>query len=82
MKKVLYVLSGVIIGVMTTIGVTAYAESMEVKTNTIPIKVDGNKVDMKGYNIKGFTYFQLRDVGEATGFKTEFKNNTIHITTK
>lgn len=82
MKKVLYVLSGVIIGVVTTLGVTVYAENMDVKINTIPIKVNGNKVDMKGYNIKGHTYFQLRDVGEATNFKTEFKNNTIFITTK
>ena len=81
MKKLLYVGLGVLAGVSVTVGATVYAQNMEVKTNTIPVKVNGQPVELKGYNIGGHTYFQLRDIGDATGFKTEFKNNTIFIRT-
>lgn len=38
------------------------------------VTVDGKTVGMEAYNIKGFTYFKLRDVGEAFGFTVDYRN--------
>jgi len=47
--------------------------------NPFNIKIDGSYQDIEAYNINGYTYFKLRDIGEKTGFNVDFKNNEIII---
>ena len=37
--------------------------------STAPVLVNGKEVKMEAYNIDGFTFFKLRDLGDATGFE-------------
>lgn len=46
------------------------------------VYVDNQKVDIKGYNIDGYNYFKLRDLGQVLGFAIEWMpaQNVISIT--
>ena len=70
-----------VLGVLTAIGITALAAQMEVNPNAFPVLVDGQPVSIEGYNLNGYTYFKLRDIGNSIGFDVEFKDNTIAINT-
>ncbi|MGN0181622.1 MAG: hypothetical protein ACI4DP_04305 [Candidatus Ornithomonoglobus sp.] len=46
--------------------------------NPFPIKLNGQDINIEGYNIDGSTYFKLRDIADVVGgFDVEFSNNTI-----
>lgn len=48
--------------------------------NSFPVKLNGNNVQIEGYNIEGSTYFKLRDIADVVGsFEVGFQNNTIQI---
>ncbi len=36
------------------------------------VYLNGEKLDIKGYNIDGYNYFKLRDLGDALGFSIEW----------
>ncbi len=48
------------------------------------ILVDGKTVNIKGYNIDGYNYFKLRDLGEVIPFYVDWVNEqaSIYITTQ
>lgn len=48
------------------------------------IFIDGEAVALSAYEIDGYNYFKLRDVGQAVGFSVEWDSDTndIHIMTK
>jgi len=48
------------------------------------LNVNGEVVDCNVYNIGGYNYFQLRDLGSAIGFGVDYdvNTNTVVITTK
>lgn len=46
--------------------------------NSFPVKLNGNNIQLEGYNIEGSTYFKLRDISnEIGGFNVDFQNNEI-----
>jgi len=75
MKKIIFgFLTGAIL--FGTAGV--YAGQYIASTNSYPVLLNGDQVDIEGYNINGYTYFKLRDIASLTGgFEVDFKNDTI-----
>ncbi len=81
MKKLKSTTLGILIGAVTTLSITALADYIVVP-NSFPVKVNGQTVQVEGYNINDSTYFKLRDVADAVGgFEVGFKDNTIIINT-
>lgn len=76
---------GFILGAMI-FGFTAiYAEeSLHIFQNPFPIIVNGSKQDIPAYNIDGFTYMKLADIGKILGVKVIFNetDKQIEITKK
>ncbi|MCH5210400.1 MAG: hypothetical protein J1F01_05485 [Oscillospiraceae bacterium] len=73
-------IAGILIGAVVT-GTGAFAVQYVATDNPFPVKLDGNNVNIQGYNIEGSTYFKLRDVADAVGgFDVDFKDNTIVLT--
>ena len=82
MKKLKSTTLGILIGAVTTLSITALADYI-VAPNSFPVKVNGQTVQIDGYNINDSTYFKLRDVANAAGgFDVGFSNNTITIATE
>lgn len=77
MKKVFL---GFLCGLSAALCLTVFAAQMEVINNPYKITVNGQEVNIEGYNIEGSTYFKLRDVGDAVGFDVDFQNDTIILT--
>ena len=69
---------GLIIGAATTLSISALAEYV-IESNPYPVTLNGARIDIEGYNINGYTYFKLRDVGDKVGFGVDFQNDTICI---
>lgn len=69
-----------LLGAAVTLGITAFAAQMEVNPNPFAITLNGQPVQIEGYNLNDSTYFKLRDIGAALGFDVDFDNNTIMIT--
>lgn len=44
------------------------------------VRVDGSAVSLEAYNIKGYTYYKLRDLGNALGFAVDFDTASRLIT--
>ncbi|NDO19927.1 hypothetical protein FMM68_09695 [Lachnospiraceae bacterium MD329] len=81
MKKLKSTTLGILIGAVTTLSITALADYI-VAPNSFPVKVNGQTVQVEGYNINDSTYFKLRDVADAVGgFEVGFKDNTIIVST-
>lgn len=79
-KKYFHMALGVVIGAVITTSVSISANYLyEVSPNQYPVVLDGKTEAMDGYNIDGYTYFKLRDIGEKVGFTTEFSDNKILI---
>lgn len=75
-------LSGFICGALIFGAVSVFASGIAAVANQFPVTLNGNNVDMEGYNINGSTYFKLRDVADKTGgFNVNFKDGTIVLTT-
>lgn len=70
---------GLIIGAATTLSISALAEYV-IEPNPYPVTLNGVRIDIEGYNINGYTYFKLRDVGEYLGFGVDFYRDTIQLT--
>lgn len=76
-KKELFV--GVLIGSAIT-ATGAFAVQYVATDNPFPITLNGNSVNIQGYNIEGSTYFKLRDIADVVGgFSVGFENNTITL---
>lgn len=56
-----------------------FATEYIIEPNPYPIKVEDTNVSIDGYNIDGYSYFKLRDIGEQVGFNVDFQNDTIII---
>ena len=56
-------------------------EIYEATVNQFKVMVDNQDVDIEGYNINGYTYFKLRDIGDEVGFEVDFKDDNIMIST-
>lgn len=81
MKNIKSITLGIIIGAAATLSITALAEYIVVP-NSFPVKVNGQTVQVEGYNINDSTYFKLRDVADVVGgFEVGFENNAIIVNT-
>lgn len=81
MKNIKSITLGILIGAVTTLSITALAEYIVVP-NSFPVKVNGQTVQVEGYNINDSTYFKLRDVADAVGgFEVGFEDNAIIVNT-
>ena len=78
MKK--HFISGVISGALVfgTIGV--FAGQYIATDNPYPVQLNGQNINLEGYQINDYTYFKLRDIADATGgFDVSFQNDTIQL---
>ena len=53
--------------------------TLEITENTSAIYIDGDRADIKTYTINGNTYFKIRDIADATGFKVDWDNASQRI---
>ena len=75
-------ITGFIAGGIICAAITGFAVEYAVTANPFPVKVNGQAVQVEGYNINDNTYFKLRDVADAVGgFEVGFADNTITIDT-
>ena len=69
MKKSLYLLAGILIGITLFGGSSVLAAGITAERSTNRIYVDGQEVRLTAYNINGNNYVMLRDVGKTVGFE-------------
>ena len=69
MKKSLYLIDGILIGITLFGGSSVLAAGITAERSTNRIYVDGQEVRLTAYNINGNNYVMLRDVGKTVGFE-------------
>ena len=70
---------GIIIGSVIT-GTGVLAVQYTATDNPFPVQLNGQSVQIQGYNINDQTYFKLRDIADVVGgFNVDFQNNTIQL---
>ena len=82
MKGKFNFLAGLVLGMFLVTGTGAAAAVVETVTatrTTSPIYVDGEQVEISAYNIGGYNYFRLRDLGELVGFGVEWDQATHSV---
>lgn len=82
MKSKLHFFSGLLAGILmvTCTGMaSAISESVTAVMTSSPIYLDGQQVELKGYNIAGHNYFQLRDIGEQLDFNVYWSDGAVYI---
>ena len=68
MKKSLYLIAGILIGITLFGGSSVLAAGITAERSTNRIYVNGQEVHLTAYNINGNNYVMLRDVGRAVDF--------------
>ena len=68
MKKSLYLIAGILIGITLFGGSSVLAAGITAERSTNRILVDGQEVRLTAYNINGNNYVKLRNIGEQVGF--------------
>ena len=69
MKKSLYLIAGILIGITLFGGSSVLAAGITAERSSNRIYVDGQEVRLTAYNINGNNYVMLRDVGKTVGFE-------------
>ena len=69
MKKSLYLIAGILIGITLFGGSSVLAAGITAERSTNRIYVNGQEVRLTAYNINGNNYVMLRDVGKTVGFE-------------
>lgn len=69
MKKSLYLIAGILIGITLFGGSSVLAAGITAERSTNRIYADGQEVRLTAYNINGNNYVMLRDVGKTVGFE-------------
>ena len=75
MKKSLYLIAGILIGITLFGGSSVLAAGITAERSTNRIYVDGQEVHLTAYNINGNNYILLRDVGRAVGFNVYWNSD-------
>ena len=76
MKKSLYLIAGILIGITLFGGSSVLAAGITAERSTNRIYVDSQEVRLTAYNINGNNYVMLRDVGKTVGFEVYWDANT------
>lgn len=78
MKRIFAI--GFICGAVTFGAVGAVANNYLATKNVFPVQLNGQDVNIEGYNIDGYSYFKLRDVsGVVGGFSVDFIDGKIQL---
>ena len=72
-------ITGFVCGALLFGVVGALAVEYNVTPNPFKVMVDGQEVQIEGYNINDRSYFQLRDIGDVIGFSVGFVDGTVMI---
>ena len=73
-------IAGFLSGAVIFGAVGVLAAGLVANPNPFPVQLNGNDVDIEGYNIEGSTYFKLRDIADVVGgFGVDFNNDTIQL---
>ena len=75
MKKSLYLIAGILIGITLFGGTSVLAAGITAERSTNRIYVDGQEVHLTAYNINGNNYVMLRDIGRAVGFNVYWNSD-------
>ena len=75
MKKSLYLIAGILIGITLFGGSSVLAAGITAERSTNRIYVDGQEVRLTAYNINGNNYVMLRDVGKTVGFNVYWNSD-------
>ena len=76
MKKSLYLIAGILIGITLFGGSSVLAAGITAERSTNRIYVDSQEVRLTAYNINGNNYVMLRDIGKTVGFEVYWDANT------
>lgn len=81
-NKIKFLLIGFILG-SCTFNIFATVNSLyDIIANPYRIMINGKETTIEGYNINGYSYFKLRDIGTQTkSFNVDFKEDMILIDT-
>lgn len=72
---------GIIIGAICFGGFSIFANDLyNIIPNPYKIIVNGSEKYIEGFNINGYSYFKLRDIGKQVGFDVDFREGKIMIT--
>lgn len=73
-------ITGFVCGAVVFGMIGAFAAQYSATDNPFPVKLNGQDINIEGYNINDETYFKLRDIADAVGgFGVSFNDNTIQI---
>lgn len=75
MKKSLYLIAGILIGITLFGGSSVLAAGITAERSTNRIYVNGQEVHLTAYNINGNNYVMLRDVGREVGFNVYWNDD-------
>jgi hypothetical protein len=71
---------GLLVGAMLFSEIGVYAEDiLNVLTNPFPVVINGQAVQIEAYNINGFTFLKLADVGKALDSTVYFNETEKRI---
>ena len=79
MKKSLYLIAGILIGITLFGGSSVLAAGITAERSTNRIYVDGQEVRLTAYNINGNNYVMLRDVGKTVGFEVYWDGDAKYV---
>ena len=75
MKKSLYLIAGILIGITLFGGSSVLAAGITAERSTNRVYVDGQEVRLTAYNINGNYYVMLRDIGREVGFNVYWNDD-------
>ena len=75
MKKSLYLIAGILIGITLVGGSSVVAAGITAERSTNRVYVDGQEVRLTAYNINGNNYVMLRDIGREVGFNVYWNDD-------
>ena len=75
MKKSLYLIAGILIGITLFGGSSVLAAGITAERSTNRVYVDGQEVRLTAYNINGNNYVMLRDIGREVGFNVYWNDD-------
>jgi hypothetical protein len=86
MKKYSYLFLGIMIGVMLTASVGAYAATKgyigKKISSEMTVYVDGQKLADAAIVVEGKSFLPVRKTSEVSGLNLELKNNSIYLQSK
>ena len=75
MKKSLYLIAGILIGITLFGGSSVLAAGITAERSTNRVYVDGQEVRLMAYNINSNNYVMLRDIGREVGFNVYWNDD-------